>query len=516
MDHGFGNWPTIHALRNPSRPAFIDAATGHVSTWVEFEERTNRLADALTARGVSPGDRVGLLTLNSVAMMEIYFAVAKLGAISVPINARLTASEVNYILRDSGASFVFESSVLSGVMDEAIGGTSIRERVVVPTDADSGVPSTYEQLLRTGQPHRVERDVGADAVCVIMYTSGTTGQPKGAMLTHHNFLWNAINALGFGEGLSREDITISAAPLFHIGALGVHTMPLAFIAGCSIIMESFAPGAWLDLAENYRITKAFNVPVMWAAIANDPGLASRDLSALTFAVAGGAPCPLVVIKALQSAGMQFTEGFGMTETAPVAACLQPEDVIDHAGSIGRPVNHMDFRLVDGDDQPVGVDEVGELTVRGPSVFVGYWNRPEESAHALRGGWFHTGDMARVDADGFYTLVDRKNDMIISGGENVYPIETEQVLYEHPDVVEVAVIGVPDDAWGELVTAVVVISDGANVDAEDLIAWTRARLAAFKVPKRVEFVEQLPRNATGKILKRELRHNLGGVSGYVSR
>lgn len=516
MDQGFGNWPTIHALRNPSRPAFIDAATGRVSTWVDFEERTNRLADAMSARGVSLGDRVGLLTLNSVAMMEIYFAVAKLGAISVPINTRLTPPEVNYIVRDSGASFVFESSALSSVMDEAADGTGIRERVVVPAGADNVAASAYEQLLTTGQPPRVERDVGADAVCVIMYTSGTTGQPKGAMLTHDNFLWNAINALGFGEGLSREDITISAAPLFHIGALGVHTMPLAFIAGCSIIMESFTPGGWLDLAERYRITKAFNVPVMWAAIANDPSLPDRDLSALTFAVAGGAPCPLVVIKALHSAGMQFTEGFGMTETAPVAACLQPEDVIDHAGSIGRPVNHMDFRLVDANDEPVGVDEVGELTVRGPSVFVGYWNKPETTAHALRGGWFHTGDMGRVDSDGFYTLVDRKNDMIISGGENVYPIEAEQVLYEHPDVVEVAVIGVPDDAWGELVTAVVVTADGANVDAEDLIGWTRARLAAFKVPKRVEFVDQLPRNATGKILKRELRHDLGGVSGYVSR
>lgn len=516
MDSGIGNWPTTHALRNPRRPAFIDGETGAVSSWLHFEERTNQLADALNQHGVRYGDRVGLLTLNSVAMMELYFAIAKLGAISVPINTRLSAGDVQYVLADSGATIMFASTPLMPLAEQACQGVPVHEIVSVPVAAERAEDCAYERLVATGSAERNVRDVPDNAVCVIMYTSGTTGRPKGAMLTHANFRWNAINAMGFGSGLSREDITISAAPLFHIGALGVHTMPLAFLAGCSLIMESFDPENWIDLVESYRITKAFNVPVMWAAIANSPSLAERDLSALTFAVAGGSPCPLVVIKKLQQAGIQFTEGFGMTETAPAAACLQPEDVVERAGSIGRPVNHMDFQIVDEDDHPVAAGQVGELTVRGPSIFVGYWDKPAETAHALRADWFHTGDMATVDADGYYTLVDRKNDMIITGGENVYPIETEQVLYEHPDVAEVAVIGVPDDDWGELVTAVVVAKAGAQVSEDELMSWARQRLASFKAPKRIEFAGELPRNATGKVLKREIRRDLSGSSSHVHR
>jgi fatty-acyl-CoA synthase len=336
------------------------------------------------------------------------------------------------------------------------------------------------------------------------------------MLTHGNVQWNAFNAMGFGSGIGREDITVTAAPLFHIGALGVHTLPLAYVGGCSVIMEAFTPESWLDAAEGHRITKAFLVPSMWAAIAQAESLAKRDLSRLRFAVSGGAPCPIVVIKALTRLGVAFTEGFGMTETSPNAACLQQEDVLTHSGSIGRPVMHMDFRIVDDEDHPVPTGEVGELTVRGPNVFVGYWDNPEATAEVLRGGWFHTGDLARVNDQGFYTLVDRKKDMVISGGENVYPIEVEQVIYEHPEVNEVAVIGAPDETWGEVVIAVVVRRPGSDLTEADLSAWTRERIAHFKAPRQIRFVEELPRNATGKILKRELRVTFAGTTGTVNR
>jgi fatty-acyl-CoA synthase len=518
MDHGIGSWPTIHALRNPERTAFVDGSTGAVTTWRELEARTNALADGLRQRGVRRGDRVALLTLNSVAMMEVYFAVAKLGAISVPINFRLTPAEVRYILSDSGAAVAFQSTPLAPVLAEAAEGTALRHRITIPVDAEraAGGPNEFEELVASGSPQRVTRDVGPDDLCVIMYTSGTTGRPKGAMLTHGNFTANAINLQGFGDGLSRQDITISAAPLFHIGALGVHTMPLAFVSGATVVMEAFTPEGWLELAEKHRITKAFNVPAMWAAIAQAEGLKTRDLSSLTFAVSGGAPCPLVVIKAMQAAGMAFTEGFGMTETAPAAACLQQEDVVAHAGSIGRPVNLVDFRIVDEEDREVPTGVVGELAMRGPSVFVGYWDNPEATAEALRGGWFHTGDLARVDEAGYYTLVDRKKDMVITGGENVYPIEVEQVIYEHPAVVEVAVIGAPDEKWGETVVAVVVRRAESSLGEEELIAWTRERIASFKAPRRVTFVDELPRNATGKILKRELRSQWTGTTSQVAR
>lgn len=519
MDLGFGNWPTIQALRNAGRPAFIDADTGDVLSYRDLEARTNALADALRRRGVRRGDRVATLTLNSPQMMEVLFAVAKIGAIGVPINFRLSAPEVAYVLQDSGACVLFESSSLAAVGSEAAGaGTSVRERITIPDAAEraDGRDSAYERLVTSGDTARHPFDIAPDDICLIMYTSGTTGRPKGAMLTHRNVQWNVFNSLGFGAGIGREDITLSAAPLFHIGALGVHTMPFTYLGACTVIMESFTPGAWLEHAETHRITKAFLVPAMWAAIAQDPSLGTRDLSSLSFAVSGGAPCPIVVIKALQERGMAFTEGFGMTETAPVAACLQPEEVIEHAGSIGKPVAHMDFRIVDehGHEAPTG--QVGELAVRGPNVFVGYWNSPDATAEALRGEWFHTGDLGIVDEGGYYRLVDRLKDMIITGGENVYPIEVEQVIYEHPDVLEVAVVGTPDEKWGEAVVAVVAPRPDAAVTPESLIEWTRARIAHFKAPQRVELVDQLPRNATGKILKRELRRTIGGSAPSVNR
>lgn len=519
MDQGFGNWPTIHALRNPARRAHIDASSGAVTTFIELEARTNALASSLNAHGVRRGDRVALMTLNSPQMMEIYYAVAKLGAISVPINCRLTATEVRYILADSGASIVFESSVFSQTVAAACEeGTIVRERFRVPlaTERAQGLGLDHEDLISQGSPARIVRDISHDEVCVLMYTSGTTGQPKGAMLTHGNFQWNAIHAFSFGAGIGREDVTVSAAPMFHIGALGVHTLPFGYIGACTVIMESFTPETWLDAAETYRATATFLVPAMWSAVAQAESLSRRDLGAMKVAVSGGAPCPLVVIESLQGMGIAFTEGFGMTETAPNAACLAPEDVLEHAGSVGRPVPHMDFRIMDEEGQDMPTDTVGELALRGTNVFVGYWNKPAETAAAFSGEWFHTGDLARVDAQGFYTLVDRKKDMIITGGENVYPIEVEQAIYQHPDVREVAVVGVPNDKWGETVVAVVVVHTTSRLAAEDLVAWTRERVAHFKSPRTVTFVDELPRTATGKVLKRELRRSLSGVDAAVSR
>lgn len=518
-DHGYGSWITRHALRNGQRTALIDDVGGYQTTYAQLEERTNRLAAALNASGVQRGDRVAMLLLNSPQMLEIYFAVAKLGAIAVPVNFRLHASEVAYILDDSGSSFLFHSTSFAELAADATAGNRrIQLSVAVPTLAErrNAGGGGYEQFLAGGSPERVEREISHDEICVLMYTSGTTGRPKGAMLTHGNFFYNAVNAMGFDSGLGRTDITISAAPLFHIGALGVHTLPFLFVGGSVVTTEAFTPDAWLDGVARHGVTKAFLVPAMWAAVAQSAAIASADLSSLRSGISGGAPCPLTVITALREAGMEFTEGFGMTETAPIAACLQPEDVVAHAGSIGRPAQFNDFRIVNEEGEQVPLGEVGELCVRGPNVFIGYWNKPDETAKALRSGWFHTGDLAHVDEEGFYTLVDRKKDMIITGGENVYPIEVEQVMYQHPEVREVAVIGVPDAKWGERVVAVVAPSDGGTIEAEELRQWTRDRIAHFKAPSEVVLVDEIPRTATGKILKRILRQNLGGPNSAVSR
>lgn len=519
VDAGFGDWVTRHAFRNPGRPALISAESGEVTTYAQLEIRTNRLADALRRNGVDRGHRVAMLTLNSVAMMEIYIAVAKLGAISVPVNFRLSPSEVRYVLADSGATVLFESSSLAGLADKACEeGTEVRLRVPVPTSADraAGRRLDYDDLVGSGEPDRVKIPIDLDEVCVLMYTSGTTGAPKGAMLTHGNFQWNVFNGLGLGDGNNRNDVTLSSAPLFHIGALGVHTMPYVYLGACSIIQEAFTPESWLEVAERHRITNAFLVPAMWAAVLNAPSFATRDLSSLRTAVSGGAPCPIVVIEGMRARGVQFTEGFGMTETSPNAACLQPDEVLEHAGSIGRPLMHVEFRLVDEEGKDVPVGEVGELVIRGPNIMAGYWKKPEATAEAMRGGWFHSGDLGRVEESGYYTLVDRKKDMIITGGENVYPIEVEQVMYRHPAINEVAVIGVPDTAWGETIVGVVALVPGGEVSAEELMAWTSQRVAHFKTPKRIEFVEALPRTATGKVLKRDLRELYGGAASAVNR
>lgn len=519
LDAGFGDWVTRHALRNPQRPAFVSGESGQVTTFAELDERTNRLADALRRNGVTRGDRVAMLTLNSVAMMEIYIAVAKLGAVGVPVNFRLSPPEVRYVLADSGAEFLLESSALSPLAQAACAeGTQVRQRVRVPTSAQraAGDTADYEDFLAGGRAARVTESIAAEDVAVLMYTSGTTGAPKGAMLTHGNFQWNVFNGLGVGAGSSREDVTLSGAPLFHIGALGVHTMPYLYLGACSVIQEAFTPDGWLELAQRHQVTNAFLVPAMWAAILNSPTFGDYDLSSLRAAVSGGAPCPIVVIEGMRANGVEFTEGFGMTETAPSCSTLQPDEVVAHAGSIGKPLMHVDFRLVDAGDQDVAAGEVGELVVRGPNILAGYWNKPEATAEALRGGWFHTGDLGRVDEDGYYTLVDRKKDMIITGGENVYPIEVEQVMYRHPAINEVAVVGVPDTDWGETIVAVVALVPGGAVGGDELIGWTRERVAHFKAPTRVEFVEALPRNATGKVLKRELRTTYSGAASAVTR
>ena len=306
-----------------------------------------------------------------------------------------------------------------------------------------------------------------------------------------------------GHRLHEGDRTVTVAPMFHIGGLGVHTLPLLYVGGTSAILSAFDPEKTLATMARERVTVQFLLPVMRSALMTVPGFETYDLSALKLAVTGGAPCPLPVLEYFQAKGVPFQEGFGLTETAPTVSILDADHVKVKAGSVGRAVFHVETRIVDENDRDVPTDQVGELVVRGPNVFAGYWGLPEATAEAFCGGWFHTGDMGRMDAEGFVTLVDRKKDMIISGGENVYPIEVEQVLYRHPAVREVAVVGVPHSKWGETPIAVVALKDGEQATRDDLISYARERLAHFKCPTRVEYVPELPRNATGKVLKRVL-------------
>jgi acyl-CoA synthetase (AMP-forming)/AMP-acid ligase II len=517
MDAGVGSWVAGRAFRDPEGTALIDGNTGRRRSYAELHSRTSALADALHQRGVRRGDRVGLLALNSPEFIEVLLAVAKLGAITVPVNFRLSADEVCYALTDSGASALLYSSQLADVAKAAADGLPVHTLAEIPSAAEraASAPSAFEDLVASGSAEPLERDVAEGDVAVIMYTSGTTGRPKGAMLTHGNLLWQSIHAMSASEGLSRYDVTVTAAPLFHIGGLGVLTLPLLYLGGTSVILESFVPQQVIAAMAEQHATVMFLVPAMWVAITRCPELDRPDLTPPRHSIVGGAPAPLPMLKFFTDRGWNFAEGFGMTETSPACSILDSEHLITKAGSIGQPVTHLRWQLVDDTDRPVSVGEVGELVVQGPNVFAGYWGKPVETAEAMRGGWFHTGDLGHADADGYVTLVDRKKDMIITGGENVYPIEVEQVLYQHPAIDDVAVIGVPDPTWGEAVTAVVVRAAGSELTAAELVAWVRDRLAHFKCPSRVEFTSELPRNTTGKLLKRELRDTYGGsVSSFT--
>ncbi|MCD2186117.1 acyl-CoA synthetase [Actinomycetospora soli] len=504
MDESIGAWVARRAERSPDAVALVDGPTGHRISYAELDDRVAARAADLAALGVGPGDRVALLGENSCAYLEWLFAVARLGAITVPVNMRLAPAEVAYVLADSGAVLLVRSAAFTPLGDAAIA------ELAAPPDLVDLTTDPGPTRRREGEPAPGR----GDEPCVIMYTSGTTGRPKGAVLTHDNMLWNAVNMCVAGPGIASTDVTIAAAPLFHIGALGLSALPLLYAGGTVVVVPAFDPAGFLDLMAREGVTTQFLVPAMWAALTRVPDLGERAFPALRWAISGGAPCPVVVIERFLELGWTFTEGFGMTELSPAALFLDAADVVTHAGSVGRPFLHVDARLVGPDDELVDPGEVGELVLRGPTVFAGYWNRPEETAEAMRGGWFHSGDLGIADQDGFVTLVDRKKDMIITGGENVYPVEVEQALHRHPAVSDVAVIGVGDPQWGESVVAVVVAAE--EVTADELIGFARERIAHFKAPRRVEFVADLPRNATGKLLKRVLREQFTGSSTAVSR
>ena len=508
MPEGIGQWIVRHAERHPGATALVDAETATSWTYTELDRQTSAVAAGLRAAGLQRGDRLALLTENCPQTLVLLLAAAKLGAITVPVNFRLAPHEVAFVLEDSGARLLAVSGRLADLAAEALGLAAGVQRVLDVDDA-----SEWDALCGH-DPMSPLPDVAGGDVCVVMYTSGTTGVPKGAMLTHDNLLWNAVNVVLAGPGLSQRDVTIAVAPLFHIGALGLSALPLLYVGGTVVVQNGFDPALTWRRMREYGVTTQFMVPAMWAAMTKVEGIAETRPPALRYALCGGAPCPLAVIEFFVAAGWTFLEGFGMTELSPAALFLDAADVVAHAGSVGRPFMHVDARLVDPDDHPVPVGTVGELVLRGPTVLAGYWGRPDATAEAIRNGWFHTGDLGVADADGFVTLVDRIKDLIITGGENVYPIEVERVLQRHPAVEDSAVIGVGDREWGETVLAVVVAK--GEVTPAELIDFCRTQIAHFKCPTRVELVDVLPRNATGKLLKRTLRERYSGSGSMVTR
>ncbi|MDT0566978.1 o-succinylbenzoate--CoA ligase [Streptomyces sp. DSM 3412] len=497
-NEGLGSWPARRARKTPHRTALIHGETS--LTYGELYERTTRLAHALRASGVRRGDRIAYLGPNHPSYLETLFAAGTLGAVFVPLNTRLAGPEIAYQLADSGAKALVYGAGFTALVAGLPGDeTDVRTFVEIGTE--------YEALLARAGAEPIDQPVTADDTCIIMYTSGTTGRPKGAMLTHGNIIWNAVNVLVDQDVITDERALVSA-PLFHTAGLNMLTLPVLLKGGTCVLVEAFVPEATFDLIERHRITFMFGVPTMFDQIARHPRWADADLSSLRMLSCGGSPVPTPLIATFQERGLTFLQGYGMTEAAPGTLFLDAEHAVSKAGSAGVPHFFSDVRVVRPDMTPVDVDEPGEVVVRGPHVMPGYWGLPEETAAVFADGWFRSGDAARIDEDGYVFIVDRIKDMIISGGENIYPAEIEDQLLAHPDIVECAVIGVPDDKWGEVPRAVVVPREGCALDADEVLASLAGRLAKYKIPKSVVIADELPRTASGKLLKARVRKRYG--------
>jgi fatty-acyl-CoA synthase len=506
-DIGLGNWFHQRARRTPDRPALT--FEGVSWTYGELQGQIDRLAGALRAQGLCQGDRVAFLGFNQPAFLLTLFAAARLGAIFVPLNYRLTGPELSYIINDAGAHMLIVDAPHRPVIDAIRDDLPCRHYFSADRRED-GWPS-IEDLVAAHMPSRTGVTVVADDVAVIMFTSGTTGRPKGAMLTHGNLWWNNINVL-HAYDVSENDVSLLVAPLFHIGGLNVNSLVIWQKGGHIVLHRNFDPVRALDDIGRHRVTTLFAVPAMLLFMSQQAEFATADLSSLETIVCGGAPVPEPLMRLYAERGVPINQGYGLTETAPFVTFLAPEWGMAKLGSAGKAPLLSEVRLVDQNGAEITAPRVnGEVIATGPNIMKGYWNNPAATAAAIdAAGWFHTGDIGYFDEDGFLFIADRLKDMIISGGENVYPAEVESALYDHPAIAEIAVIGVPDARWGEAVAAVVAPRPGIELDLETLREFGTARLARYKLPRRLELVGALPRNPAGKVLKFELRARFGAA------
>jgi fatty-acyl-CoA synthase len=497
------NWFEVlahHATGRPEQPMVV--FEGATTTYGEMAARATALAAGLAERGVGQGDVVALLSYNCPELLEAIFAANRLGAVAMPINWRLAAPEVRYILEHSEARALVCDAELLELGGEAAKGLDVAQ-VGIAADAPDGWTAVADLRLDAGGLPTV--DTSPDDVHRLMYTSGTTGRPKGVMLTHANLAWkNYAHIVEFG--FTSDDLGLACGPLYHVGALDLTTTSLIAAGGTVIVHRVFDAAAVVEELERSRVTTVWLAPAMVNAIMAIPDVEQRDLSSVRVIINGGEKMPIPLIERIQRTfpSAWFADAYGLTETVSGDTFLDRDSIITKLGSVGRPCLHLELDVWDAEGRSVAPGEKGEIVLRGPKVFKGYWRDPEATAKALEGGWFHTGDIGVRDEDGYLYIVDRLKDMIISGGENIAGSEVERVLYEHPAVLEVAVVGRPDERWGEVPVAHVVRREGARATAEELIEHCRGQLARFKVPKEVTFLDALPRNPSGKILKRELR------------
>jgi fatty-acyl-CoA synthase len=496
-----------HALMQPNATAL--RFLGNTVTWEGLHRRVTALADALSRRRAGFGDRVMILMLNRTEFVESVLAVNMLGAIAVPLNFRLTPAEITFLVQDCEARVMITEAVLAPVATGVRDIQSLLDMIIVAGGSTDDSVFGYEDLINEeGQPHEPV-DIPNDSPALIMYTSGTTGRPKGAVLTHTNLTGETMTGLYTNGTDINNDVGFIGVPFFHIAGIG--NMLTAMLLGLPTViypLGAFDPGQLLDVLAAEKVTGIFLVPAQWQAVCAEQQARPRDLR-LRVMSWGAAPAPDALLREMSATfpGTQILAAFGQTEMSPVTCMLLGEDAIRKRGSVGKVIPTVAARVVDENMNDVPVGEIGEIVYRAPTLMSGYWNNPEATAEAFAGGWFHSGDLVRMDEDGYVWVVDRKKDMIISGGENIYCAEVENVLASHPRIVEVAVIGRAHEKWGEVPIAVAAVIDD-NLRLGDLAEFLAERLARYKHPKALEIVDALPRNPAGKVLKTELRLRYG--------
>lgn len=503
-----------HAQMQPQAVAL--RFMGRTLTWADLQRRVSALAGALSRRGVGFGDRVMILMLNRPEFVEAMLATNMLGAIAVPLNFRLTPSEIGFLVEDCEARVVVTEEVLAPVATGVRQIQPLLDTIVVAGGATDDQVLGYEDLINEPAGAREPVDVPNDSPALIMYTSGTTGRPKGAVLTHTNLTGQTMTGLYTNGADLNNDVGFIGVPLFHIA--GVGNLLGGLLLGLPTViypLGAFEPGQLLDVLAAEKVTGIFLVPAQWQAVCAEQQARPRDLR-LRVMSWGAAPAPDALLREMSAIfpGTQILAAFGQTEMSPVTCMLLGEDAIRKRGSVGKVIPTVSARVVDENMNDVPIGEVGEIVYRAPTLMAGYWNNPAATAEAFAGGWFHSGDLVRMDEDGYVWVVDRKKDMIISGGENIYCAEVENVLASHPGIVEVAVIGRAHEKWGEVPIAVAAVrTDGLRLD--DLDEFLNERLARYKHPKSLEIVDALPRNPAGKVLKTELRIRYGNAVGPQS-
>ncbi len=508
MQMNLGSFLAKRARLSPKLEAVVEVDRNRRFSYAELDARANRIANVLLAIGVQKGDRLALLVMNGVEYIESYFGAAKIGAVLVPLNWRLVPDELDFIIGDSGPIVVIYDQEFDQAANALHGSDlPVRDWLRIGAGERPDWAGDYDQLCAEASTDEPGINASDDDLFFIMYTSGTTGLPKGAVHTHTTMAWASIST-NMTADIRYGDRYLVILPLYHVGALLPATANIHRGASL-VVLRSFDPTLVFDVIEREHITTGLAVPAMLQAMLQSPRRDKVSLDRVRWSICGAAPVPVSLIETYAKLGIEIHQVYGLTETCGPACLISPEEAIAKAGSTGPAFFHTDVRVVDANGADAAPGEIGEVIVRGRHVMKEYWNRPEATAETIRDGWLYTGDLATIDEEGFVTIRDRKKDMIISGGENIYPAEIENVLAAHPKLAEAAVIGLPSEKWGETPAAIVVAAGDAAPTSGEVIDFCHRKLAAYKVPCVVEFVDEIPRNLTGKILKRILREQFPG-------